>query len=350
MELDYLQALMGGTLEETPTISYRGIWVIAETRRGALARVTLEILGRARELADSLGVRVATVLIGHGVSDLAPQAIAHGSDVVFVADAPLFADYRTEAYLAPIAALIQERKPEIVLLGATGLGRDLAPALAGRFETGLLAECIALDIDESERLLVGTRRIYGGLMMETVVCPKARPQIATVLPGCLRPLPADKYRQGTTEAMPVAVQQSDLVATIEPTVTSWQELPLYDARIIISGGRGIGGEDGFVELKELAKTFDATVAASRSAVEFGWADRQRMVDVAGTLVQPDLYIAVGISGAFPHRMATRGTRCLVAINKNPKAPIFKRAAYGIVGDWREVVPALNKAVKEAKEA
>lgn len=350
MELDYLQALMGGTLqEESPAASFRDIWVVAETRRGRLAVATLEILGRAREMADMLGVRVACVIMGHDVSALATGAIACGADRVFVGDAQSLAARRGETHLAPLADLIVQKKPEIVLLSATTFGRDLAPRLAVRLKTGLLSECIALDIDESERLLLGTRAIYNGILLNTVTCPVARPQMATVLPGYLRSMPADPYRQGTVEQMDVD-SAGEPLSKIERAQAPKRDIALGDARVIVAGGRGMGGPEGFAQLEELAGLLRGVVAASRSAVEFGWAPRQRMVDIAGNAVHPDLYIAVGISGAFPHRIAIRGTRCLIAINKEAKAAIFDKADFGIIGDWREVLPALIAAIKEASEA
>ena len=349
MGLDYLQALMGGTLEETPSAEDRGIWVVAETRNGALAGVTQETLGCARELADMLGVHVATVILGHNVSGLAADAIARGSDLVYIGDAPLLADYRTETYVKPLADLVTEKKPEIVLLGATARGRDLAPRLAARLSTGLISECVALDLDESERLLLGTRVTHGGAMLATVACPKARPQIATVLPGHLHALPPDPYRSGTTEEITLTVSDSDVISAVEPAQAPPHHQPLAGARIIVAGGRGMGGAEGFKLLEELADLLGGEVAASRSAVEFGWAPRERMIDVTGNLVHPDLYIAIGISGAFPHRLATRGTRCLVAINKDANAPIMRRADYGIAGDWHEIVPEVIRAIKEANE-
>ena len=348
MELDYLQALMGGSLEEPPAASYRDIWVIAETRRTQLAAVTCEMLGRARELADRLGVHVATVLIGHDVSRLAGQAIACGSDLVYSLHAPLLSGYSEQANVCPLAQLIEDKKPEIVLLGATARGRDLAPRLAARLKTGYISECVALDLDESERLLLGTRRTFDGMMLSTVICPHARPQIAAVRAGCLRPLPPDKSRQGHEESIEVTLDPADSVTAVEPASATRRHVPLHEARIIVAGGRGMGGSDGFTLLKELADLLGGEVAATRSAVDLGWAPRQNMVDVTGHMVHPDLYIAVGISGSFPHRMATRGTRCLVAINSDAQAPIMAHSDYGIVGDWRAVIPELVAAIREAQ--
>ena len=348
MELDYLQALMGGTLAEEPTSEYRDIWVIAETRQGKLAAITRELLGGGRDLATTLGARVACVLLGDGVSSLAGEAIACGSDSVYVLDDPLLADYRTETYVGPLAALIGEKKPEIVLLGATARGRDLAPRLATRLNTGLLSECVSLSLDETERLLLGTRGTYGGIWLTTVACPTARPQMATVRPGCLRLPPPDSSREGTVEQVEVSLSQADVVSMIEAAEAPPIAVPLTEARVVVCGGRGVGGAEGFELLEELADAAGGVVAASRSAVELGWASRDCMVDVAGNQVRPDLYIAVGISGVFPHRIATRGVRCLAAINKDPHAPILRRADYGIIGDWRQVVPELITAIREAR--
>ncbi len=349
MELDYLQALMGGTLEESPSASYRDIWIVAETRRDALASITRQMLGRARELAEMLGVHVVTVLAGYNVAPLAGDAIAYGSDTVLLADSPLLADYRTETFVPLLATLIQETKPEIVLLGATAMGRDLAPRLAARLSTGLLAECVALDLDQSARVLLGDCATHGGMMLASCVCPTARPQLATVRPGCLRAMPRDGQRQGSSERVAVPCDDGAITSAIEPAAAPRRSESLADARVIVTGGRGMAGAEGFKLLAELAAALNGEVAATRSAVEFGWAPRKRMVDITGNQVHPALYIAVGVSGAFPHRMATRGVGCLVAINKDRHAPIMRQADYAIAGDWREVVPALILAIKEAKQ-
>lgn len=349
MELDYLQALMGGTLEEAPADSWRGIWVVAETRRNALAQVTREILGRGRELADTLGARLTSVLLGNDVASLAAEVIACGSDAAYVASSPMLAEYRTETFTKVLSDLILDKKPEAVLLGATARGRDLAPRLAARLGTGLLADCVGLDVDASERVVLGTRETHKGLMMSTAACAAARPQIATVRPGCLRAAAPDRTREGAIEEAPVHLTESDLIAEVDPIVIARQPLPLMDAPLVVAGGRGMGGSDGFKLLEELARVTGGTVAATRAAVESGWASRQQMVDITGNRIHPDLYVAVAIAGAFPQRIATRGTKCLVAINRDPNAPIFKRCDYGIVGDWQVVVPELIRAIKEAVE-
>ncbi len=349
MGLDYLQALLGGTMEETPTAAYRDIWVVAETRHGALARVTHEMLGRASELAGMLGARVATVLMGNAVAPLAAEAIAYGSDSVLLADSSILAPYRFETYVKLLAGMIANKKPEIVLIAATSSGRDLAPRLAARLQTGLLSECVALDLDEEERLLLATRATHNGALLATTTCPKALPQIATVRQGCFSALPPDQARTGVIEQVDVALTDADVTTDVAPATLAPRRRPLADAPVIVAGGRGIGGVQGFALLAELAGLLGGEVAATRSAVELGWAPRDRMVDVTGASVHPDLYVAVGVSGAFSHSVAIRGARCLAAINRDRAAPIMRCADYAIVGDWRDVVPELIYAIKEAKE-
>jgi electron transfer flavoprotein alpha subunit len=348
MELDYLQALVGETIEDTGP-AYRGILVVAERRGDHLAEITREILGRARELADQLGAHVTTAIFDAAAGNLPAEAIACGSDAVLAASHPGLADVAPDAYARLLAALIEEKKPEIVLFGATARGRACAPRVAARLNTGLLPECVAIDLDENERLLLGTRATYGDLLWCTSACPTARPQIATVRPGWLRAALPDHSRDATVEQWPVTLAEADRLALSELGQPPHAAPPLTDARVVVAGGRGMGGAAGFAQLGELAGLLGGAVAASRSAVELGWADRAIMVDVTGHAVHPYLYIATGISGTFSHRLATRGARCLVAINNDPDAPIMKKADIGIVGDWREVVPALITAIKEVKQ-
>lgn len=349
MDLDYLQALMGGDLAESQGDAYRDIWVIAETRGAAPARVSGEILGRARELADSLGARLVAVLCGYRVAGLGPQLIALGADHVLAADDAALAEFDSALYGQVLGDLMRERKPEIVLLGATQRGRALAPRLAGMLNAGLITECVAVDIDAGERLLLATRASHAGALLSTMTVPRLKPQLATIRPGVLRMPAADGNRQGETETIAVSVPGDGPRAEVAPAATPRRAVPLPDARIVVAGGRGMGGAEGFARLEELAALLGGTVAASRSAVEMGWARREQMVDLTGTAVHPDLYIAVGISGAFPHRMATRGTRCLVAINRDAQAPIIKRADYALIADWQEALPAFMAALREIKE-
>lgn len=349
MALEYLQALVGGTIEESSP-AYSGIMVIAEPRGKRLGAATSAVLGRARELADRLGARVATVIAGADARALAGDAIAAGSDVVIVADSPALAGRPVDLLTRCLTDIIEDRKPEIVLLAATEHGRDLAARLAARLRTGLLSDCRAIDLDEGERLLLGTRAVYGGLMLETLSCPICRPQIASVLPGWLRPPPPDAARQGVVEE---ATAPDDGVESALHTAAARlprRPQPLHEARVIVAGGRGLGGPAGFAVLGELAALLGGVVAASRSAVELGWAPPEQLVDITGAHVHPDLYVAVALSGALPHRIALHGTRCLVAINRDPQAPIMRAADIGVAGDWRQVVPRLIRSLKEARAA
>ena len=346
-DLEFLRALMSGAVTESPVPDWSGILVVAETRGKALAAVSLEIMGRARELADGLGVHVSALLLGHDVKELAALLIAGGADTVYVVDSPELAGYDAAQTIAVAAMVIQQRKPEIVLIPATRRGCEWAPRLATRLHAGLLVGCIALDLDEKERLLLATCPTHGFRMRKTIVCPVARPQIATLLPGHFRAISPDHERDGCVELM--ARPDAGITSpTSWPVAFERPRPPLRQARVIVSGGRGIGGSPGFVVLDNLARTLGAATGATQSAVEFGWAPRSSMVDIAGAQVHPQLYIAVGISGAFSHRIAIRGTQCLVAINCDAAAPIFKRCDFGIVGDWHDVVPALADALREVQ--
>lgn len=342
MDLDYLQALMG----EAPAaeeVSYRGILVVAEREGESLARVTLELLGRARELADALGTRVSAIVLGPGGAALAQDLIARGADTVYVADDASLAAYRTATYLRVVADLVDQEKPEIVLLGATSLGRDLAPRLAARLKTGMVGDALALELDESERLLLATQALYGGALLSTAACPTARPQIATVRPGALRVPPADRYREGQVESLKVSVDEADLAVEVgEVREGGDRPLDLGAARVIVAGGRGLGGPEGFALIGQLAAALGGVVGASRGAVEAGWIGKEHWVGVLGQHVSPDLYVACGIRGAVQHRLGMKGSKCVVVINSDPMAPFFRSADFGLVGDYREIVPALLK--------
>jgi electron transfer flavoprotein alpha subunit len=247
-----------------------------------------------------------------------------------------------------LSGLISGRRPEAVLIGATARGHDLAPRLAARLGVGLLSDCIALDMDAGERVLLGTRETHGGLMLATMACPIARPQMATVRPGVLRAPIADRARQGSVEDVPVDISSGDIATEISAAAIPRPVWSLHDAPVVVVGGRGMDGAGGFAGLAELAAGLGGVVAASRSAVEQGWAAPGQMVDIAGASVQPDLLLAVAMSGAFPERMAMRGARLVVAINRDPAAPILSHCDYGIAGDWREIVPELLRAVREAR--
>jgi len=342
MDLDYLQALMG----EVPLaeeVSYTGILVVAEKADDGLARVSLELSGKARELADALGTRVSVALLGHDLQPLARTLIAHGADTVYLADDPALAVYRTAPYGRILADLIASKKPEIVLFGATALGRDLAPRLAARLRVGLVTDALSLELDEAERLLLATQAQYDGRLLVTLACPKAKPQLVTVKPGVLRLPPADAYREGAIESLSIAIEEADLNVQVGPLQAPEEgKVNLETARVIVSGGRGLGGPEGFALLRQLAQALGGQVGASRGAVEAGWIGKEHWVGIMGHHVSPDLYIACGISGASQHRLGMKGSRCVVVINTDPQAPFFRYADYGLVGDYRQIVPALLK--------
>jgi electron transfer flavoprotein alpha subunit len=344
MDLDYLQALMGEVEEEE--VAYRHVWVVAESQDSALAPITLELLGVARELADMLGVYVYAVLLGHGVQELAQPLIHHGANTVYLADAPALTPYRAEAYTQVLAQLVEERKPEILLLGATDLGSDLAPRLAQRLSTGLVTDCTELAIDESQRLLLATYPTYEGRLMVTAVCPDRRPQMTTLRPGAFRPAFADEVREGDVEPVAVQLDEETLRTRVGNVIKEApREGSLERARVIVAGGRGAGGPEGFALLEKLAEQLSGVVGASRGAVDEGWIGTDRWVGGAGgAIVQPDLYLACGISGAIQHYLGMRGARFTVAINTDPRAPIFRFADVGVVGDLHRVVPALIEAL------
>ena len=333
---------------EVDTTQYRGVWVVAEHLHGQFRRGTYELLGRGRELADKRGVELAAVLLGDQVEGLAADLIAHGADRVYLAQDPVLAHYRTGPYTDVLAGMINQRKPEIVLVSATPQGRDLAPRVAARISAGLTADCTGLDIDDEEGLLVQTRPAFGGNLMATIVCRQARPQMATVRPGVMKALSADASRTGEVVTIPVHLDERSVVTKIIEIVQqeSGAQVNLQDAEIIVSGGRGLGKPENFALIRDLADALGAAVGASRAAVDAGWIPAYHQVGQTGRTVQPKLYIACGISGAVQHLAGMGSSDVIVAINKDPSAPIFNVATYGIVGDLFEIVPALTKKLRE----
>jgi electron transfer flavoprotein alpha subunit len=321
---------------------YRGVWVVAESRDGHVHDVTYELLGRGRELADTLDVKLEAVLLGAGVTPLAPELIARGADIVRVVDHESLRDYVDEPYAAVVADLILREKPEVVLTGATAIGRSLIPRVAIRVRAGLTADCTALAIDEDERRLLQTRPAFGGNIMATIICPDHRPQMATVRHKVMTALEPDKARRGeiVEEKVDGSLLKTDVrfVKFIEDVT---QAVNIADADIIVSGGRGMGGPEQFGMLEELADVLGGAVGASRAAVDAGWIPYSHQVGQTGKTVQPKLYIACGISGAVQHLAGMQSSQTIVAVNKDPDAPILKVATYGIVGDIFEVIPALT---------
>jgi electron transfer flavoprotein alpha subunit len=323
---------------------YSGIWVVAEQREGRVHPVTLELLGKARELADVRESAVSVVVLGNGVKGLEDLLIQHGADRVFISDAPFLADYRTIPFQRIVAELVQEHKPEIVLFGATTMGRDLAPRLANRFRTGLTADCTGLDISD-EGLLLQTRPAYGGNIMATITTPNHRPQMATVRPGVMQSI-LSEGRKGETFRLETQKDASDDLVEIIKTVKKEKSSASIDkAEVIVSGGRGLGDPQNFKLLEELARVLSGRVGASRAAVDMGWIAHDHQVGQTGKTVRPRLYIACAISGAVQHLAGMQSSDVIVAINKDPYAPIFQVANFVLVGDFKRIVPELIEQLK-----
>jgi len=321
--------------------AYHGVWVFAEQRNGVLMDVALELLGEGRRLADAIGTELSAVLLGSGVETLTASLIAAGADKVYLADDEQLKNYTTDAYTGVIYRAIETYKPEIVLLGATHIGRDLGPCLAVRCGTGLTADCTKLDIDEADKKLLQTRPAFGGNLMATIQCPNHRPQMSTVRPGVMKKIEPDASRTGEVVRLNVEFADDELRTRVVETVQTVKEMVrLTDAEVIVSGGRGLGNAEGFQLIRQLADKLGGSVGASRAAVDAGWIDHANQVGQTGTTVKPKLYIACGISGAVQHLAGMQESGYIVAINKNELAPIFEVADCGIVGDLYKVIPAM----------
>lgn len=330
--------------------AYHGVWVFAEQRDGKLMSVALELLGEGRKLADQVGCELCAVLCGEQVEALIPELYAYGAEKVYYADSPELRTYRTDAYTKVIYEAIQRYRPEIVLLGATHIGRDLGPCLAVRCGTGLTADCTRLEIDPETKGILQTRPAFGGNLMATIQCPKHRPQMSTVRPGVMEKPVRDAGRTGETIRLSAEFKEGEIRTKILEIVKSAKEtVSLSDAKVIVSGGMGLGGKEGFDLLRKLADRMGGTVGASRAAVDAGWIDHAYQVGQTGTTVRPDIYFACGISGAIQHAAGMKDSKLIVAINQNESAPIFDIADIGIVGDLYKVIPAILSELEQYEE-
>lgn len=324
---------------------YKGVWVFAEQREGKLLNVAVELMGEGRKIADTLGVELTAVLLGSKLDEAAERLVKYGADKVLYVDNELLNVYTTDGYTKVISELVSDKKPEIMLIGATNIGRDLGPRLSARLGTGLTADCTRLEIDEEDNKLLQTRPAFGGNLMATIVCPNHRPQMSTVRPGVMEKAQYDETRQGKIEIIDVDLSKSDIKAEVIEVVKSGKgEVALEEAPIIVSGGRGLGTRENFELVEKLAKKLGGVVGASRATVDEGWVEHSHQVGQTGKTVRPKLYIACGISGAIQHLAGMQEADCIVAINKNPDAPIFKIADFGIVGDVNEIIPAIIEAL------
>lgn len=326
---------------------YKGVWIFAEQKRGEIQRVTYELLGIGRKLADSRNAYLGAVLLGSGIEKAAQELITYGADKVYTADSPDVENFCDESYSRIITKLISKYKPEVVICGATAIGRSLIPRVAVQLGTGLTADCTGLDIEEGTGLLLQTRPAFGGNIMATIKCSHHRPQMSTVRHKVMKEAIPQEGRSG--EVIKTEISKPDVfsrtklinfVEEIEETVN------LTEADIIVSGGRGIKGPENFELIKGLAKVLGGAVGSSRAAVDSGWIPYSHQVGQTGKTVCPKVYIACGISGAVQHLVGMQSSDTIIAINKDPEAPIFKVASYGIVGDLFEIIPALTKKFAE----
>ncbi len=331
--------------------AYRGVWVFVEQTEGEPHKVSWELLGKGRELATALDVELAAVVIGHGVEHLCSEAFAYGADKAYLIDAPVFRYYRTETYLKGFSRLVETYKPEVILMGATGMGRDLAGAVATVLMTGLTADCTGLHIDD-KRNLMQTRPAFGGNIMATIMCDKYRPQMATVRPRVMVMAEHDPTRTGAVVRENCPIDEKDIFTRVIEIISdknAKNQVDVAAAEFIVSGGRGMMGPENFAMLQDLADELGGVVGSSRSAVDAGWMPPERQVGQTGKTVRPKIYIACGISGAIQHLVGMQDSDTIIAINRDKDAPIFEVATYGLVGDLFQIVPAITRRIRELKQ-
>jgi electron transfer flavoprotein alpha subunit len=324
---------------------FKNVWVFAEQREGTLQKIALELVGEGKRLADKLGVEVCAILIGYEVKDLSKTLFEYGADKVYLIEDELLKNYTTDGYTKVISDLAEKEKPEILLIGATNIGRDLAPRIASRITTGLTADCTHLDIDTETRTLLQTRPAFGGNLMATIINTEFRPQMSTVRPGVMAKLEPVPGKTGELIKVTPAITSDDIrIKVLDIVHEKRKGVLIEEADVIVSGGRAMGGPEGFEVLKPLAEKLGGEIGSSRAAVDSGWISKPHQVGQTGKTVKPTIYIACGISGAIQHLAGMKDSDVIIAINKDPNAPIFNIANYSILGDFREVVPALVEAL------
>ena len=342
--------------------AYKGVFVFAQQVDNVISNIAFELIGKGKELAKDLGVEVTAVLVGSDVKGLADQLAEYGADKVIVVDDPELKEYRTEPYTHAIASVIEEFKPEIFLIGATAIGRDLGPRVCARIHTGLTADCTKLDIGDfpmnpvpgretKHNQLLMTRPAFGGNTIATIACPDFRPQMATVRPGVMQKAPKEAGKKAVvTEFNPGFTKNNKYVDILEVVKAVSNTVDIMDAKILVSGGRGVGSPENFKILDDLAEAIGGTVSCSRAVVDAGWKSKDLQVGQTGKTVRPNVYFAIGISGAIQHLAGMEESDIIIAINKDETAPIFDVADYGIVGDLNKIVPMLTEQLKAAKAA
>ena len=339
---------------------YKGVYVFAQQVDNKLSGIAFELLGKAKELASDLSTDVTAVLIGSDVKGLTDELAEYGADKVIVVDDPELKEYRTEPYAHALSSVINEYKPEIVLVGATAIGRDLGPRVSARVQTGLTADCTVLEIGDfpinaipgqedkqKHNQLLMTRPAFGGNTIATIACPDNRPQMATVRPGVMQKIaPVKGAKAEVIEYNPGFTPNNKYVEILDIVKDLSDTVDIMDAKILVSGGRGVGSKENFAMLQELADVIGGTVSCSRAVVDNGWMPKELQVGQTGKTVRPNVYFAIGISGAIQHTAGMEESDIIVAINKDETAPIFDVADYGIVGDLNKIVPKLTEALKE----
>ena len=342
---------------------YKGVYIFAQQVDNKISPIALELLGKARDLADDLDDKTVTAILpGYQVGGLVDELAAYGADRVIVIDDPELKDYRTEPYAHAIASVINEYKPEILLIGATAIGRDLGPRVSARVHTGLTADCTKLDIgdfpliaipgqEQKHKQLLMTRPAFGGNTIATIACPDFRPQMATVRPGVMQKKDPDRSRKAEVINYNPVFVPNNCYTEIEKIVKEVSQVAdIQAAKILVSGGRGVGSPENFKLLDDLADAIGGTVSCSRAVVDAGWKPKDLQVGQTGKTVRPHVYFAIGISGAIQHVAGMEESDIIIAINKDENAPIFDVADYGVVGDLNKIVPLLTKKIREAKAA
>ncbi len=330
----------------------KDVYVVVEQRSGKVQGVGLELIGEATKLAGDLGQKVVAVLLGgEGIKKEAELLVQYGADkVLVIEDAKFLAEFATEPYTKAVTKVIKDCDPEIVLFGASSYGRDVAPRVAARVHTGLTADCTGLDVDPETKGLLMTRPAFGGNIMATIICPNYRPQMATVRPGVMKKLEKDASRAGEIVDFKVDFVDADMnIEILEVVKEKKKAVDLTEAKLIVSGGRGIGGPEGFNMIRDCAAVLGAEVASSRACVDAGWIEKDCQVGQTGKTVHPDLYLACGISGAIQHVAGMENSELVISINKNDTAPIFDVSDLGVVGDVKVILPKLTEAIRKRKE-
>lgn len=370
-KFDAMEIKKENKIEKQDISSYEGVWILAEQRNNKLMDVAFELCSEGRKLADELDTTLSAVVLASDIKEDAKELFAYKADHVYIVEDEELKDYRTETYTSVICDLINEFKPEIVLLGATHNGRDLGPRISARLDTGLTADCTKLAIDKERDILLQTRPAFGGNLMATIICPDHRPQMSTVRPGVMEKADPDYSRTGEIEEIEVKITDKnikshitdsgkiinlksdlsdiDIYTTIKEIIKEAKaSVNLEEAEIIVSGGRGVGSPENFETIEEFASVLGGEVGASRAVVDEGWIDKAHQVGQTGKTVKPRVYFACGISGAIQHKAGMENSNLIIAINTDADAPIFEICDYGLVGDLKKIVPMLSKAFEELK--